>query len=166
MEHTTHTTRDARRPQAAVRTRVPRPAGRPAPRPGPRQRRRLPRPRLTGLGCGVLATVTMVAAARCCDLLGGAPTLYGVLFVAACVAAAVWVRPADLVCAPIAAPIAFATGLLASAGPADTVTQLALRAPWVFLGTLAAVAITLVRKGSDLLRRRLARRRGSGRVSR
>ncbi|ARQ68837.1 hypothetical protein CAG99_08145 [Streptomyces marincola] len=145
-----------------VRTRVPRPAGHPAARPGPRPRRRLPRPRLTGLGCGVLATVTMVAAGRLCHLLGGAPTLYGVVFVAASVAAAVWVRPADLVCAPIAAPIAFAAGLLLSAGPADTVAQLALRAPWVFLGTLAAVAITAVRKGLHLLRRRFGRR-GSGR---
>ncbi|WP_234313661.1 DUF6542 domain-containing protein [Streptomyces sp. NBRC 109706] len=120
---------------------------------------RLPRPRLTGLGCGVLATSAMVVAAWFCELLGGAPTLYGVLFVLASVAAAGWVRPAELICGPIAAPIAFAVGLLATSGPMNTVTELALRAPWLFVGTGIALWIVLVRKGLQLLRRRLSRGR-------
>ncbi|WP_147450755.1 DUF6542 domain-containing protein [Streptomyces hoynatensis] len=146
---------------AAVRATVPRPAGRvrvPAGRPRPR--RRLPRPRLTGLGCGVLALVAMVAAAWFCELLGGVPTLYGVLFVLASTAAAVWVRPADLICAPVAAPLAFAAGLMTTAGPLATVTELALRAPWVFAGTFVAGAVTLARKALLLLGDRLRQTRG------
>ncbi|MDT0342405.1 DUF6542 domain-containing protein [Streptomyces litchfieldiae] len=138
---------------------MPRPAGHPPARPRTRQRRRLPRPRLTGLGCGVLALAAMTAAAWICELLGGAPTLYGVLFVLSATATAVWVRPADLACAPIAAPISFAGGLLTAAGPTATVTQLALHAPWVFAGTLTAGTIALARRGLELLRRRLRRRR-------
>ncbi len=129
-----------------------------------RQRRRFPRPRLTGLGCGVLATAAMVAAAWLCKPLGGVPALYGVLSVLTCAATAVWVRPADLICAPIAAPIAFATGLLSTAGPMATLTELALRAPWVFAGTLTAGVIVLVRRGLDLLRRQLRRRRAEARA--
>ncbi|MDT0265417.1 hypothetical protein RM844_03820 [Streptomyces sp. DSM 44915] len=120
---------------------------------------RLPRPRLTGLGCGVLAAGSMVLAAWFCELFGGAPTLYGVLFLLAAVAAAGWVRPAELICGPIAAPIAFALGLLATTGPMNTLTELALRAPWLFAGTVVAVWIALVRKGLQLLRRRLRRPR-------
>ncbi|WP_183091703.1 DUF6542 domain-containing protein [Streptomyces radicis] len=137
------------------------PHDRPAERSWGSQRRRLPRPRLTGLGCGVLATVSMVAAAWLCEPLGGAPALYGVLYVLTCAATAIWVRPADLVTAPIAAPIAFATGLLCSAGPMQTLTELALRAPWVFAGTLTACVVVLVRRGLDALRHRLRRRRAA-----
>ncbi|MFR9724287.1 DUF6542 domain-containing protein [Streptomyces sp. MS19] len=139
---------------------MPRPAGavRARPQPG-RPARRLPRPRLTGLGCGVLTTLAMVGSAWFCELLGGVPTLYGVLFVVTGTAAAVWVRPADLVFAPVAAPIAFAAGLFTTGGPLDAVTQLALQAPWVFAGTAVAGAIALVRKLLLLLGRRLRDRR-------
>ncbi|MGK5529914.1 DUF6542 domain-containing protein [Streptomyces sp. URMC 129] len=169
MEHTTHTTHHTRRPPAVVRTRVPRPSPggaaarwhprrRPAAGPGARGPGGPRRPRLTGLGCGVLTTVGMVAAAWFCDLLGGAATFYGVLSVLTSAAAALWVRPADLICAPVAAPIAFAAGLVTTAGPVDTVTELALRAPWLFAGTLTAAVIVLLRKAHALLRARLRRR--------
>ncbi|SOD61071.1 hypothetical protein SAMN06297387_102487 [Streptomyces zhaozhouensis] len=120
---------------------------------------RLPKPRLTGLGCGVLATVAMVLTAWFCELVGGAPTLYGVLFVLTSLVAAGWVRPAEVICGPIAAPIAFALGLLTTSGPMNTMTELALRAPWLFAGTGVALWIALVRKGLQLLRRRLRRSR-------
>jgi membrane protein implicated in regulation of membrane protease activity len=106
----------------------------------------------------VLALATTTTAAWLCELLGGAPTVYGTLFVLSSTATALWVRPADLICAPIAAPISFAGGLLTASGPAATVTELAMRAPWVFAGTLAAVLIALLRKGLEVLRRRLRRR--------
>ncbi|WP_052851529.1 DUF6542 domain-containing protein [Streptomyces avicenniae] len=139
---------------------MPRPAGavRARPQPG-RPPRRLPRPRLTGLGCGVLTTVAMVGSAWFCELFGGVPMLYGILFVVTGTASAVWVRPADLVFAPVAAPIAFATGLLTTGGPLDAVTQLALRAPWVFAGTAVAGVIVLVRKLLLVLGRKLRERR-------
>ncbi|TDC76129.1 DUF6542 domain-containing protein [Streptomyces hainanensis] len=142
-----------------MRARVPRPAGR-APAAGhrPRPGRRLPRARLTGLGCGVLAVVSMIAAAWFCELLGGAPTCYGVLFVVTAAAVSLWVRPADLICAPVAAPIAFAVGLLTTGGLLETVTDLALSAPWVFAGTMTACAITLTRSALQLIRRRASRR--------
>ncbi|WP_207930956.1 DUF6542 domain-containing protein [Streptomyces sp. 8K308] len=126
----------------------------------PRPRRRLPRARLTGLGCGVLAVASMVAAAWLCELVGddGAPTYYGALFVVTAAAVSLWVRPADLVCAPVAAPIAFAIGLLTTNGLLETVTSLALSAPWVFAGTMTACAVTLSRSCHQLLRRRAARR--------
>ncbi|MDB1086916.1 hypothetical protein PJ985_04975 [Streptomyces sp. ACA25] len=123
---------------------------------------RLPRPRLTGFGCGVLATVVMAAAGWLSGQLGGAPVLYGVLFLLACAAAAVWVRPADLICAPIAAPIAFAVGLLPSAKALTVVTELAMGAPWLFAGTFLATVIVLVRGALQLLRRR----RRAGRAAR
>ncbi|MDT0307752.1 hypothetical protein RM780_12370 [Streptomyces sp. DSM 44917] len=169
MEHSTHTIRHPRLSSAGVRTRVPRPAGPPAARAGARRRRRLPRPRLTGLGCGVLALAGMVSWARLCELLGGVPALYGTLFVATAGATALWVRPADLICAPIAAPIAFAAGLITTEGLVATVTELALRAPWLFAGTLLATLIALARKALVLLRRRLAgarRAANAGRTAR
>lgn len=112
----------------------------------------------------MLATVSMVAAAWCCDLLGGVPALYGALSVLTSVGAALWVRHADLVCAPIVAPIAFAAGLVTTAGPMGVMTELALRAPALFAGTLAAVVIVLLRKGLALLRVLLRRRRARRRA--
>jgi uncharacterized protein DUF6542 len=138
------------------------------PRPRPRSRTRpRPRLRLTGLGCGVLFTVAMMAAAWLCELFGGVPTLYGVLFVIAAVAAALWVRPGDLICAPIAAPLAFTLGLVTTSGLMGTVTELALRAPWLFSGTVTAAGLALLRKGllllGGVLKRRRRRRRGAAR---
>ncbi|MGP4112579.1 DUF6542 domain-containing protein [Streptomyces sp. 4N509B] len=173
MEHGTHTMQHLRQPFGVSGRHVPRPAGRaatpraaPPARAGSRPRRRPERLRgirLTGMGCGALATLAMVGAAWLCELLGGVPTLYGVLFVAASVAAAVWVRPADLICAPIAAPLAFAAGLVTTGGLTDSVTELALRAPWLFAGTAAAALVALVRRillmVGALLRRRARRAR-------
>jgi hypothetical protein len=113
----------------------------------------------------VLAIVSMVAAAWLCELFGGVPTLYGVLFVIAAVAGAVWVRPADLICAPIAAPIAFATGLVTTNGLMGSLSELALRAPWLFAGTVTAAALALLRKAllvlGVILRRRRRRKRSA-----
>ncbi|MFF2374086.1 DUF6542 domain-containing protein [Streptomyces xiamenensis] len=157
-----------------VRTSVPRPAGQAAMRNRPRTRpvppvlaalSRLPRPRLTGLGCGVLATVAMVGAAWLCEPMGGAPSLYGVLFILACAVAALWVRPADLICAPVAAPIAFAIGLVTTLGPMAAVTELALRAPWLFGGTATAAGLALLR-GIGVAVGRIRRRRRRAAASR
>jgi hypothetical protein len=120
---------------------------------------RLPRPKLTGLGCGVLATTVMLTAGWLSRLLGGAPALYGVIFLLACVAAAAWVRPADLICAPIAAPIAYAVGLVAGSGLLSLVTELALGAYWLFAGTLLAAGIALYRQLRLIARRLVTARR-------
>jgi hypothetical protein len=69
------------------------------------------------------------------------------------------VRPADLVCAPVAAPLAFVAGLVATRSPLEAVTELALRAPWLFGGTMLAVGLVLARRALHLLRDVLARRR-------
>jgi hypothetical protein len=166
VEHSTRTTQYPQPSAVAVRRTVPRPAARgvvrpkPQPRTHPRSRHRpRPRLRLTGLGCGVLYAVAMVAVAWLCEMFGGAPALYGVLFVIAAVAAALWVRPGDLICAPIAAPLAFTLGLVTTCGLMDTVTELALRAPWLFSGTGTAAGLALLRKGLLLLGEVLKRRR-------
>ncbi|NGN68116.1 hypothetical protein G5C51_29975 [Streptomyces sp. A7024] len=95
------------------------------------------------------------------------PVFYGCVFLLVTGAAAVWVRPADLVTAPVAAPIAFAAGLLAAQGSGaggivDRVmaigTDLALQAPWLYAGTIASVAVVFVR-WLALLAVRQARRR-------
>ncbi|WP_165986927.1 DUF6542 domain-containing protein, partial [Streptomyces sp. YIM 98790] len=116
---------------------------------------RMPRPRLTGLGCGVLASAAMAAVGWLSKLSGGAPAFYGVMFLAVSTAAALWVRPADLICAPVAAPLAYALGVLATGEGAGVVTYLALHAPWLFAGTLLTLAVVLVRG----VRRAAARRR-------
>lgn len=116
------------------------------------------RVRLTGMGCGTLATVAMVVLAWPCELLGGAPTLYGVLFVVVSGAAALWVRPSDLICAPIAAPLAFSAGLVATGGLTDSLTELALRAPWLFAGTATAAVVALLRRVTLLVGAALRRR--------
>lgn len=176
VEYSTSTTRPPRPRPAAVAGGVPRPARRPsAARPGARPRQgtrrrppvlvalsRLPRPRLTGLGCGVLVTAVMIGTGWLSRLFGGAPAFYGVVFLLAATAAAVWVRPSDLICAPIAAPIAYAAGVLVAHGMLSLVTELALGAPWLFAGTLVAAAIVTLRLGLLTLRRITARRRAQG----
>ncbi len=94
----------------------------------------------------MIAVGSMLATGWLCRLVGGAPVVYGVLYVLACVAVSAWVRPADLICAPVAAPIAYAAGLVVSGGLFELFTELAVGAPWLFAGTLAAVGITLVRQ--------------------
>ncbi|MFJ8994352.1 DUF6542 domain-containing protein [Streptomyces sp. NPDC102279] len=135
---------------------------------GARTARRLPNPRLTGLGSGLFCGAAMFALA-CLDqlLLGGSQTVYGVLFLPVCVLTALWVRPGDLVTAPVVVPIAFTFGLLPLAGESDggisgrfmsLVTALALQAGWLYGGTLIAGLVVIVRR-IRLMARRAARRR-------
>ncbi|MFI5768381.1 DUF6542 domain-containing protein [Streptomyces sp. NPDC051658] len=117
--------------------------------------RRLPNPRLTGIGAGLFAAATMFVLA-CLDLLvlDGSAVVFGVLFLPVCALTALWVRPADLVTAPIIVPIAFAIGVIPIAGGTGgfggqtmaVVTALAVHAGWLYGGTLIAGLIATVRK--------------------
>ncbi|GGV79776.1 hypothetical protein GCM10015535_17070 [Streptomyces gelaticus] len=117
--------------------------------------RRLPNPRLTGIGAGLFAAATMFAIA-CLDLLvlDGSSLVFGVLFLPVSALTALWVRPADLVTAPIIMPIAFAVGVVPIAGGTGgfggqtmaVVTALAVHAGWLYGGTLIAGLIATVRK--------------------
>lgn len=132
-------------------------------RPGPDGSARpawLPGPRLTGLGAGLLLTVlTLAAGAATALLLSGSGTGYGLLFCASCAVAALWVRPSDLLAAPIAAPTAFALGTLplldggSSGRLMDLVTTLSLQAGWLYAGTSLAALLALARR---VARRRVA----------
>ncbi|MEU6360000.1 DUF6542 domain-containing protein [Streptomyces albidoflavus] len=142
----------------AVRLRPGRP-GRPG-RDAARPRgvvRRMPRPRLTGLGAGLLSTAAMVVAGAVAWLLpAGAQTVaFGVLFLPVCALTGLWVRPADLAMGPVVVPLAYAIGVLpvAEGGGAGftgqvmgLVTTLALNAGWLYGGTLVAGVIVTVRK--------------------
>ncbi|WP_336621066.1 DUF6542 domain-containing protein [Streptomyces sp. DH24] len=98
-------------------------------------------------------------------LFGASLTVYGVLFVPVCVLTALWVRPSDLLTAPVVVPIAFALGLLPVAPRGDgagdrlmgLVTALAMEAGWLYGGTLVAGAIVITRR-IRLVRRRTAAR--------
>ncbi len=128
--------------------------------------RTMPNPRLTGLGAGLGATVVLLFVA-CVDrlLFDGSVALYGCFFLLVSALAACWVRPADLVTAPVAVPIAFALGLLPIAGGngglggqlMGLITALALNAGWLYGGTLVAGLISTVRKIRDMNRRRALR---------
>ncbi|MEU0134092.1 DUF6542 domain-containing protein [Streptomyces sp. NPDC006296] len=117
--------------------------------------RRFPDPRLTGVGAGLFAALAMFLLA-CLDrlLLGGSEVVYGVLFLPVSALTALWVRPADLVTAPIIVPIAFAIGVIPVAGGTGgfggqamaVVTALAVHAGWLYGGTLVAGLIASVRK--------------------
>ncbi|WP_324787440.1 DUF6542 domain-containing protein [Streptomyces sp. H51] len=117
--------------------------------------RRLPNPRLTGLGGGLFSCAAMFALG-CVDavLFGSSLTAYGVLFLPVCALTAAWIRRGDLVTAPIVVPIAFTVGLAVVAdgkgGPAawlmGLVTALATQAGWLYGGTLVASAIVAVRR--------------------
>ncbi|MGP2442829.1 DUF6542 domain-containing protein, partial [Streptomyces sp. JW3] len=130
--------------------------------------RRMPNPRLTGLGGGLFCAAVMLAFGFLDQLLFGAsPTVYGVLFLPACVLTAVWVRRGDLLTAPIVVPIAFAVGLTTVADGGDGftgalggfVTALATEAGWLYGGTLIAGSIVIARR-IRLVRRRVAARGG------
>ncbi|MFF1481827.1 DUF6542 domain-containing protein [Streptomyces sp. NPDC058301] len=130
--------------------------------------RRLPEPRLTGLGGGLFAAAVMFLLG-CLDWLifDGSPAVYGVLFLPVSAVTALWVRPADLVSAPISVPIAFAFGIVPISGGSGgfggqamaVVTALALHAGWLYGGTLVAGLIASVRK-LRLMGRRRARPAG------
>ncbi|MEU1471991.1 DUF6542 domain-containing protein [Streptomyces sp. NPDC005761] len=117
--------------------------------------RRLPNPRLTGIGAGLFAAAVMFVVG-CADwlLFDGSSAVFGVLFLPVSALAALWVRPADLVTAPISVPIAFAVGIIPISGGTGgfggqtmaVVTALAVHAGWLYGGTLIAGLIATVRK--------------------
>ncbi|WTU53295.1 hypothetical protein NRF20_16830 [Streptomyces sp. R-74717] len=129
--------------------------------------RRLPNPRLTGIGAGLFAAASMFLLA-CLDrlVLDGSSTVFGVLFLPVSALTALWVRPADLVTAPIIVPIAFAVGVIPISGGTGgfggqtmaLVTALAVHAGWLYGGTLIAGLIATVRK-VRLMRQRQRQRR-------
>ncbi|WNF31378.1 hypothetical protein RI138_22060 [Streptomyces sp. C11-1] len=136
--------------------------------------RRFPNPRLTGIGAGLFAALTMFVLA-CIDrlLFGGSELVYGLLFLPVSALTALWVRPADLVTAPISVPIAFAVGIFPISGGSDgfggqvmgLVTALAVHAGWLYGGTLVAGLIASVRKVRQMRARRrylLSQRWGGG----
>ncbi|UIX31061.1 hypothetical protein LUX31_14030 [Streptomyces sp. GQFP] len=141
------------------------PARRPAP-PVVQTLRRMPNPRLTGLGGGLFCAALMFVLGSLDQLLFGASlTAYGVLFLPVCVLTAAWVRGADLVTAPVVVPIAFTVGLLPVADGDGVfgrlmgiVTALATQAGWLYGGTLVAGVIVIVRK-VRLMNRRPGRNR-------
>ncbi|MGW7190291.1 DUF6542 domain-containing protein [Streptomyces sp. NPDC054838] len=139
-------------------------AGRP-PRSAPV--RRLPRPRLTGLGGGLFACAAMVLVGGLDWLLFGSSLFaYGLLFLPVAAATALWVRPADLITAPVSVPIAFAVGVWPVSGGSGgfggelmgIVSALSLHAGWLYAGTVIAALIALVRKAALIGKRRLPRR--------
>ncbi|MFE7773931.1 DUF6542 domain-containing protein [Streptomyces sp. NPDC057445] len=138
--------------------------------------RRLPNPRLTGIGAGLFASAVMLLIGMLDELLfDGSAIVYGVFFLPLSALTALWVRSADLVTAPISVPIAFAVGAVPISGGTGgyggqimaVVTALAVNAGWLYGGTLIAGLITTVRK-VRLMRRREADRRadraGTGRA--
>nr|WP_079141657.1 DUF6542 domain-containing protein [Streptomyces sp. LUP30] len=160
-----------RPPRPAARPARPaRPAGRrPAPpssaaATGPGAVRRLPNPRLTGLGGGLFSGALMFVLG-CLDqlLFGASLTVYSVLFLPVCVLTGLWVRGAELLAAPVVVPIAFAVGLLPVARGGDgagerlagLVTALATQVGWLYGGTLLA-GLTILTRG---LHRTATRRR-------
>ena len=130
------------------------PAGRPA-SPAVLALRRLPNPRLTGIGAGLFAAAAMFLIG-CVDwlLFDESPVVFGLLFLPVSALTAFWVRPADLVTAPISVPIAFAVGIAPISGGTGgfggrtmaVVTALAVHAGWLYGGTLVAGLIASVRK--------------------
>ncbi|MEV5679977.1 MULTISPECIES: DUF6542 domain-containing protein [unclassified Streptomyces] len=125
--------------------------------------RRFPNPRLTGIGAGLFAALTMFVLA-CVDrlLLDSSEVVFGLLFLPVSALTALWVRPADLVTAPISVPIAFAVGVIPVAGGSGglggqtmaVVTALAVHAGWLYGGTLIAGSIASVRKVRHMRARR------------
>ncbi|MFB6655098.1 DUF6542 domain-containing protein [Streptomyces microflavus] len=125
--------------------------------------RRFPNPRLTGIGAGLFAALTMFVLA-CLDrlLFDSSEIVYGLLFLPVSALTALWVRPADLVTAPISVPIAFAVGVFPISGGSEgfggqtmaLVTALAVHAGWLYGGTLIAGLIASVRKVRHMRARR------------
>ncbi len=138
----------------------------PAPAPVAGLLRRMPAAKLTGLGCGLLATAALLVFGFLDRwLLDGAQGAYGAFFLLVGVAAGAWVRPLDLIAAPIALPIAFAVGTLpVQHGPTGfpgllvgVFTVLALNAGWLYGGTLLCALLVLVRKALLIAGRRASR---------
>ncbi|MFJ4710870.1 DUF6542 domain-containing protein [Streptomyces sp. NPDC088785] len=129
--------------------------------------RRFPNPRLTGLGSGLFCAASMLVLGFLDGaLFGGSVAAYGVFFVLVSGLTAGWVRKADLVTAPVAAPIAFALGaFFVGAGDglsgrlAGLVTTLATSAGWLYGGTLVAGLVVAVRKVRLMARKAAVQRR-------
>ncbi|MCD7438910.1 hypothetical protein K4B79_11820 [Streptomyces lincolnensis] len=129
--------------------------------------RRMPNPRLTGLGGGLFCGGLMFLLG-CVDalLFGSSLTVYGVLFVPVCALTALWIRRGDLLTAPIIVPIAFTAGLFPVADNTGGVsgrlmglfTALATQAGWLYGGTFVAGLIATVRKVHLMARRAAAAR--------
>jgi hypothetical protein len=127
----------------------------------------MPDPRLTGLGGGLFCGAVMFLLG-CLDalLFGASLTVYGVLFLPVCVLTAMWMRPGDLLTAPVVVPIAFAVGLLPVADSGGgtggrlmgLVTALATQAGWLYGGTLVVGVIVIVRRIRMVHRRRAGNR--------
>ncbi|MET9165346.1 DUF6542 domain-containing protein [Streptomyces cellulosae] len=142
------------------------PGRRPAP---PPPARRVPGPRLTGLGGGLFCGAVMLALGLLTEaLFGSSLTVYGVLFLPVCVLTALWVREGDLLIAPVVVPIAFAVGLVPVADEGGgsvldrlmgMVTGLATQAGWLYGGTLLAGVLVLVRRVRRIRRMRTVNRR-------
>ncbi|MEU2384474.1 DUF6542 domain-containing protein [Streptomyces sp. NPDC012461] len=142
-------------------------------RPGPGQSaaqavRRMPNPRLTGLGGGLFCALVMLTLGLLDAASFASQTAYGVLFLPVAALTAVWVRRVDLLTAPVVVPIAFAVGLVPLVDGDGTggqimgmVTGLATQAGWLYGGTLIAGVIVLVRR-VRMIRRRNARNRPQG----
>jgi hypothetical protein len=135
-----------------------------------------PKPRLTGLGTGLL-TVSVTVAGGAIDsmLFDGPGVFFGIVFIGVSVAAALYVRPYDLVAAPVSAPIAFATGIALTADSGDgglvghvlgMFTGLALLTGWLFTGTVLAALIVSVRALRLPSRRRRSQRCSAARRGR
>ncbi|MDA0566019.1 hypothetical protein LG943_17105, partial [Streptomonospora sp. S1-112] len=139
-----------RRPDAAQ----PRPAHRrPAAAPASAPRR----PRLTGRG-GILVICAVSFAAALAGGLAARAEISGVAFTAACVLAALTVRPTDLLSLTVSPPLAYFTAALGAemlltigdGGFARGVAigmaaHLADVAPWLFLGTALVLVIAVFR---------------------
>jgi hypothetical protein len=133
--------------------------------------RRVPNPRLTGLGAGLFGAAVMLGLGSLNQLiLGGSAVVYGLLFLPVSALTALWVREADLVTAPITVPISFAVGIVPISGGSGglggqtmaVVTALAVHAGWLYGGTLIAGLITCVRKVRMMGRRRRGRSGAGG----
>ena len=123
-----------------------------------------PPARLTGLGTGVVITALTLAGGAIDSWLFNSPgVLFGLVFVAAGIAGALWVRPYDLAAAPVSAPIAFAIALVFTGDSGNggivghlmgTVTGLATHTGWLYTGTILSAAVAAVRKFTDRRPRR------------
>ncbi|MBB1261923.1 DUF6542 domain-containing protein [Streptomyces alkaliterrae] len=105
-------------------------------------------------------------------LAGGSTAVYGVFFLLVGAGCGLWVRVADALTAPVAAPIAFAAGLgVVSDGEGfggwlvELATMLAVNAGWLYGGTALAAVIAVVRRSMMAAqRRRLVREAARPRV--
>ncbi|MEU4097261.1 DUF6542 domain-containing protein [Streptomyces sp. NPDC026673] len=121
-------------------------------------------PRLTGLGTGVFITLTALAGGAADSLITGEPgLLFGVVFLLACIAAGLFVRPYDLSAAPVSAPIAFTLALAVTADGDSggftghlmgLLTGLATQTGWLYGGTVCAALIAAARKVAYVMRER------------